>query len=100
MARREYSILEKAQLDVMRNIFKDLENPAHIAKLIDNLVISEKQKELLRLKYCDLKGNKLIAYKFGVSERWLSTMLDEALLASYMSLRYNLRNGFLIPKEN
>ncbi|MBP5469356.1 MAG: hypothetical protein J6Z11_08940 [Candidatus Riflebacteria bacterium] len=100
MARKEYTTLEKAQLDVMRNIFRDLENPNHIAKLIDNLVITEKQKQLLRLKYCDTKGNKTIAFRFGVSERWLSTMLDEALLASYKSLRYNLRNGSLVPKEN
>ena len=100
MARKEYTTLEKAQLDVMRNIFRDLENPAHIAKLIDNLVITQKQKDLLYLKYCDPKGNKTIAFKFGVSERWLSTMLDEALLASYKSLRYNLRNGSLVPKEN
>lgn len=97
---KQYTTLEKMQIEIMRNIFRNPEMPQHLQKLIDNLVISDKQKELLRLKYCDPKGNKLIAYKFGVSERWLSTMLDEALLASYMSLRYNLRNGFLIPKEN
>lgn len=99
MVRREYTTLERAQIDVMRNIFENPEMPAHLSKLIDNLVITEKQKLLLQLKYCEAKGNKFISYKMCVSERWLSSLLNDALLASYRSLRYNLRNGGVVPKE-
>ena len=100
MSKREYTTLERAQIDVMRNIFENPEMPDHISKLLDNLIIKDKQREHLRLKYCEALGNKTIAFRLGVSERWLSSLLNEALLASYMSLRYNLRNGSVVPKLN
>ena len=100
MVRKDYTTLEKMQIEIMRNIFEDLEIPKHIEKLIANLVIKDTQKDLLRLKYCERVGNKIIAHKFNVSQRWLSSLLNEALLNSYISLRYNLRNGSIVPKNN
>ena len=99
MVRKEYTPLEQMQIAIMRDIFEHLEFPEHIHTLIDNLVLNKQQKELLQKKYCEKVGNKNIAYKFQVSERWLSSLLNEALLASYNSLKYNLRNGSVVPKQ-
>lgn len=100
MVRKEYTTLEKMQIEIMRDIFENLEVPQHIQKLLEHLVIKPQQKELLTLKYCENAVNKTIAYKLGVSERWFSSLLNDALLASYNSLKYNLRNGSVVPKDH
>ena len=97
MIRKEYTTLEKMQIEIMRDIFENLENPKHIRTLLENLIITDKQRLLLQMKYCDRAVNKTIAYKLKVSDRWFSSLLNEALLSSYNSLRYNLRNGGVVP---
>lgn len=98
MTNRDFTQKELLRIAIMRDIFENIEIPDHIYKLIDNLFITAKQKNLLQLKYCSKSGNKTIAYQLGVSERWLSCMLNEALLASYISLRDNIRKGIVVPK--
>lgn len=100
MVRKEYTQLELMKIAIMRDILERLENPEHITILIDNLVLTPKQKILLKKKYCLCVGNKNIAYDLKISERWLSSVLNDTLLASYNSLRYNLRNGSVVPKQN
>lgn len=100
MVRKEYTQLELMKIAIMRDIFERLENPQHIKILIENLVLTPKQKHLLQSKYCDKAGNKVIAFDLSISERWLSSVLNDTLLASYNSLRYNLRNGSVVPKQD
>lgn len=98
MTNRDFTQKELLRIAIMRDIFENIEIPTHIYKLIDNLFISQRFKTLLHLKYCSKSGNKTIAYNMGVSERWLSSLLNEALLASYISLRDNIRKGIVVPK--
>lgn len=100
MTNKDYTDKELLRIAIMRDILEGLIVVDHVYKLIDNLYITERQKILLRLKYCDKVGNKNIAYELGVSERWLSSMLNEALLASYNSLKDNIRKGLVVPKGN
>ena len=100
MVRKEYTQLELMKIAIMRDIFERLENPQHIRTLIDNLVLTPRQKQLLQSKYCSKTGNKIIAFDLAISERWLSSVLNDTLLASYNSLRYNLRNGSVVPKQD
>lgn len=98
MTNRDFTQKELLRIAIMRDIFEKLEIPDHVYKLIDNLFIDGRQKRLLQLKYCSKTGNKTIAYELGVSERWLSSLLNEALLASYIALRDNIRKGIVVPK--
>ena len=98
MPKTDYTEKDLQRIAIMRDIFENLEIPDHVYKLIDNLFIEGRQKRLLQLKYCQKVGNKTIAYELGVSERWLSSLLNEALLASYISLRDNIRKGVVVPK--
>ena len=98
MTNRDFTQKELLRIAIMRDIFENIEIPDHIYKLIDNLFIQDKHKRVLHLKYCSKAGNKNIAYQMGISERWLSSLLNEALLASYISLRDNIRKGIVVPK--
>ena len=100
MLKSNYTDKELLRIAIMRDIFENIEIPDHIYKLIDNLFITPKFKNLLQLKYCSKAGNKTIAYNMGVSERWLSSLLNEALLCSYVSLRDNIRKGIVVLKDN
>jgi len=100
MPKSDYTEKELLRIAIMRDIFEGLVVVDHVYKLIENLYITQRQKTLLILKYCHKTGNKNIAYQMGVSERWLSSMLNEALLASYNSLKDNIRKGSIVPKEN
>lgn len=98
MTDRTFTDKELHRIEIMRDIFEKLEVTDHIYKLIDNLFISQRHKTILQLKYCEKFGNKNIAYQMGISERWLSSILNEALLASYIALRDNIRKGIVVPK--
>lgn len=98
MTNRDFTEKELLRIAIMRDIFENIEIPDHIYKLIENLFITDRYKTLLLLKYCRKAGNKNIAYQLGISERWLSSLLNEALLASYISLRDNIRKGLVVPK--
>ena len=100
MTKSDYTEKELLRIAIMRDILEGLVVVDHVYKLIENLYITDKQKTLLIMKYCEKVGNKNIAYELGVSERWLSSMLNEALLASYNSLKDNIRKGLVVPKEN
>lgn len=100
MTNRDFTEKELLRIAIMRDIFEGLVITDHVYKLIDHLYITDRQKRLLLMKYCEKVGNKNIAFTLNVSERWLSSLLNEALLASYNSLRDNIRRGSVVPKEN